>query len=251
MSISDQDPAAGIPSRHRGRNTHRLLSNPIERQVAEIWAKDNEKGQTLGRLLAQDYPSDRDYQVAATVIQWLGSPVGQSFVVKLTQIPGFLAADREPGQLTFSAEQVQMMRQLLSNTQLKVTLKGANLERFRKSKPLGGVRLAQWPTEKMHAFMFKVRELLVNTEDMVRGELPDAGEENVGLSVRFTDPGMKDKTIEVPAGAGGLTKVLRTEEKARNYTTALLMRGGVTIATFYRPLEGDSFQTKLPEEYER
>jgi hypothetical protein len=143
-----------------------------------------------------------------------------------------------------------MLRQLLGNTRLKVTLNGADLERMRKDKPLGVVRLSQWPTEKMHPFMAKVREILVNSERMDNYGTLDEGPGSA-LSVRFTDPGMKDKTVEVPAGAGGLTKVLRAEEKARNYTTALLMRGGVTIATFYRPLGGDSFQTKLPEEYER
>jgi hypothetical protein len=108
-----------------------------------------------------------------------------------------------------------MLRQLLGNTRLKVTLNGADLERMRKDKPLGGVRLSQWPTEKMHPFMDKVREILVNSERMDNYGTLDEAPGSV-LSVRFTDPGMKDKTVDVPAGAGGLTKVLRAEEKARN-----------------------------------
>lgn len=251
MPTSDNDPAPGLHPCYRGFRTYRFASNQVERKVADWWAAFNEQGLIFNRLLDGELPSDRDYKVAATVIQWLGSPVGQEFVSKLVAIPGFLAKPAPESGVTFSAEQVQMMRQLLGNTQLKVTLKGANLERFRKAKPLGGVRLSQWPTEKMHPFMFKVRQLLVNSEDMVRGELPDVAQAGAGLSVRFSDPGMNDKTVPVPAGAGGLTKILRAEEKARNYTTAQLVAGGVTIATFYRPLGGDSFQTKLPEDFER
>ena len=55
---------------------------------AEKWVEFNEKhARTLDHLLAEDpnacnppRPSDRDKMVAATVIQWLGSPVGQGFL---------------------------------------------------------------------------------------------------------------------------------------------------------------------------
>ncbi len=247
MQPSDQDPAEGSPPRFHGLNTRRFASNPVERQVAELWSAREGKGQ-LKKLLHDMEPSDRERAVAATVIQWLGSPVGQSFVRGLASIPGFDAAPE--GSLTFTAEQVQMLRQLLGNTQLRVSMKGADLERCRKGNPLGRVLLSQWPTEKMHPFMAKVRQLLANSEKMV-SDLPEIKEKPAALVVRFGDPGMRDKTVEVPSGPGGLTKVLCAEEKARNYTTAQLVAGGVTIATFYRPLGGDSFQTKLPENFER
>lgn len=244
MPPSDQDPAAGLPPRYRGLNTHRLASNPVERQVAELWAVQGDRGRTLDRILASDCPTDHDCKIAATVIQWLGSPVGQGFVRALAAIPGFDAAPE--GSLTFTAEQVQMLRQLLGNTQLRVSMKGADLERCRKAKPLGRVLLSQWPTEKMHPFMAKVRQLLANSEKLV-SDLP----EFKALVVRFSDPGMRDKVVEVPSGSGGLAKVLRAEEKARNYTMAELLSEGVMLATLYRPLGADSFQTKVPEDFER
>lgn len=72
----------------KGKNTHRFKDNPEERRFAEAWAKSNEKGQTLCWLLdprkcQTGYPPDvapRDHEVAATVIQWLGSPGGQWFL---------------------------------------------------------------------------------------------------------------------------------------------------------------------------
>ena len=63
--------------------------NEQERVFAEKWQdiNDEEHTKTLARLLAEDpnarnlpLPSDRDKMVAATVIQWLGSPVGQGFL---------------------------------------------------------------------------------------------------------------------------------------------------------------------------
>lgn len=213
-----------------------------------MWEQYNVNGSALARMLRDRSPIDRDYKVAATVIQWLGSPVGQGFVRRLAALPGFDAAP--DGSLTLTAEQVQMMRQLLGNTQLRVSMKGADLERCRKAKPLGRVLLAQWPTQKMHPFMDKVRQLLANSEKLV-SDLPEIKEKPAALVVRFSDPGMRDKTVEVPSGPGGLTKVLCAEEKARNYTAALLMAGGVTIAMFYRRLGGDSFQTKLSEDFEQ
>lgn len=74
-------------SRHRGRATYRLQDNPKEKAFADHWKKLNDtyKG-TLEYLLAEDNNcpwgemTDRDAEVAATVIQWLGSPVGQNFL---------------------------------------------------------------------------------------------------------------------------------------------------------------------------
>lgn len=69
--------------RHQGISTNRLESNPDEKVFAEAWAK--EAPTTLGYLLcgqdrSQHEYTQRDATVAATVIQWLGSPVGAGFL---------------------------------------------------------------------------------------------------------------------------------------------------------------------------
>lgn len=70
----------------KGLHTHRLKDNPEEQRFADAWAQHNAMGKTLAYLLTvgdQHFPvmpSDRDGEVAATVIQWLGSPVGQGFL---------------------------------------------------------------------------------------------------------------------------------------------------------------------------
>lgn len=74
--------------KHKGLHAHRLRDNPAERRLAKAWAKINTDhgGQVLRYLLAKDNnrPADemtaRDAEVAATVIQWLGSPVGLSWL---------------------------------------------------------------------------------------------------------------------------------------------------------------------------
>lgn len=72
--------------RHVGVSSHRLVNEPVERLFAEAWQKENDEGKILRHLLNKTgrwIPSEvtvRDIEVAATVIQWLGSPVGQSFL---------------------------------------------------------------------------------------------------------------------------------------------------------------------------
>jgi hypothetical protein len=72
-----------------GMSHHRLRDNQEESLLAKTWSNWNDEGRrTLAYLLDPrhgDSPSppdvaDRDAVVAATVIQWLGSPVGQSFL---------------------------------------------------------------------------------------------------------------------------------------------------------------------------
>jgi hypothetical protein len=71
---------------HEGFSAHRLKQNPLEAAYAKAWAE--QAPHTLGWLLKNydteqvDY-SPRDAQVAATMIQWLGSPVGSSFVAEV------------------------------------------------------------------------------------------------------------------------------------------------------------------------
>lgn len=67
-----------------GVNKHRLKDNPEEKRFADAWAKHNPLKWLLDvrpvQTGAPPPPSERDEQVAATVIQWLGSPVGQGFL---------------------------------------------------------------------------------------------------------------------------------------------------------------------------
>jgi hypothetical protein len=75
--------------KHKGLRTNRFHDNPLEKSFAEEWASKNDKSMVhdlLDWLLAIDpnHPkgevSQRDATVAATIIQWLGYPVGQCFL---------------------------------------------------------------------------------------------------------------------------------------------------------------------------
>ena len=259
------DPAKNLPSGFRGLHLYRLASNPIERIYAERWAEINKTGHILEHILSSGGdrkadPSERDYAVAATVVQWLGTIVGQGFLEEVARRASL--PKTEPGGMAFADHEVAMLRQLLGNTQLRVSLKGASLERVKRALPLGWVKLADWPTPVMHPFMDKVRRLLVHSEKMVDDkEIPvDAVKvpeqtkpaATQALSVVFSDPGMmRNKVVPVSSRGGSLTKILRAEEKARNYTTAKIQAGGVTIATLYRPLGSMSFQTVAPDPEDR
>lgn len=74
---------------HKGLKQYRFKNNPEERRFAEAWEKqnnpaDSQADSSLAYLLSPDSQkesvSDRDREVAATTIQWLGSPVGQAFL---------------------------------------------------------------------------------------------------------------------------------------------------------------------------
>lgn len=73
---------------YAGLHTHRFKDNPEEERFARAWNEQNESGSNLAYLLdpksgCGGRPVDRskwEHQVAATVIQWLGSPVGQCFL---------------------------------------------------------------------------------------------------------------------------------------------------------------------------
>ncbi len=74
----------------KGLNTHRFKNNPEERKFAEAWDKLNERvgghASLLDQLLDAVHATTcdgHDEVVAATVIQWLGSPVGQSWLEQL------------------------------------------------------------------------------------------------------------------------------------------------------------------------
>jgi hypothetical protein len=75
-------------SKVAGLNAHRLKSNPEEAKFAMWWDRWNRHGSTLAHALYvgdgdgshPPEPSERDKIVAATVIQWLGSPTGKAFL---------------------------------------------------------------------------------------------------------------------------------------------------------------------------
>lgn len=76
--------------KHEGLRTNRLQREPLERIFAEEWAKRNASviggDVLLDHLLAVDANrprgevKQRDATVAATIIQWLGTHVGQCFL---------------------------------------------------------------------------------------------------------------------------------------------------------------------------
>jgi hypothetical protein len=73
--------------RIKGLQPHRFKDNPEEKRFADAWASTCRLGSTLAYLLhtgdqigRPPEPSDRDHVVAATVVQWLGSPVGQAWL---------------------------------------------------------------------------------------------------------------------------------------------------------------------------
>jgi hypothetical protein len=83
---------------NKGLFAARFKSNPEERRFAEAWdvinAMSHEPGtHTLDHLLVSDgahsrVPTIKERVLAATVIQWLGSPCGQSFLTDLGYIRG-------------------------------------------------------------------------------------------------------------------------------------------------------------------
>ena len=75
--------------KHEGLKLYRLDSNPMERAYHDAWLEENSRetfyaAGMLSHILDADgnpvEASERDARVAATVIQWLCSPVGQDFV---------------------------------------------------------------------------------------------------------------------------------------------------------------------------
>jgi hypothetical protein len=74
---------------HVGLRAYRLKDNPEEKRIAKAWQEKN--GNLLAHILDErpnqggnpPEPSKRDRVVAATVIQWLGTSVGQGFLEDL------------------------------------------------------------------------------------------------------------------------------------------------------------------------
>jgi hypothetical protein len=69
--------------KHVGLSVNRLPDNPDEQTFAKMWSEEAPRVLTHligdGSQYHSSY-SQRDATVAATIIQWLGSPVGNAFV---------------------------------------------------------------------------------------------------------------------------------------------------------------------------
>lgn len=78
-----------IDKKFQGLAAYRYKQNPLEEEFAKQWETQNNGSRpTLAYILSDppytqdplNYPSERDWDVANSVIQWLGSPVGQAFL---------------------------------------------------------------------------------------------------------------------------------------------------------------------------
>ena len=79
-----------IKKQHRGMHFDRTKKEPLERAFAVAWQELQESSgrhSTLEYMLAENNNcpipgevSERDLLVANTIVQWLGSPVGQCFL---------------------------------------------------------------------------------------------------------------------------------------------------------------------------
>lgn len=73
-----------LDARHYGLHTNRHDREPVEAYLSGAWAEKQYKGELLRHLLSKDntpaFISQRDATVAATVIQWLASEGGNSFL---------------------------------------------------------------------------------------------------------------------------------------------------------------------------
>lgn len=88
-----------VKSDYQGRNAHRYKENPLEKAFAFAWQGENSGlGKRYTILDALFDPSGRggpgyreltkqDWETANTLIQWLGSPVGQAFLVGVLSRP--------------------------------------------------------------------------------------------------------------------------------------------------------------------
>lgn len=86
-----------IKKEWQGINSHRYKNNPQELKFAEVWQKLNDrdyinKGKTIDYILNKgdekfvDICSERDQEVACSIIQWLGSPIGQGFLYSVKEV---------------------------------------------------------------------------------------------------------------------------------------------------------------------
>lgn len=77
-----------IKKRYQGMWAHRYRQNPLERRFAKAWQDLEQRGRGMLAYMLDETNrgiadvSERDELVAATVIQWIATPVGQSWLAE-------------------------------------------------------------------------------------------------------------------------------------------------------------------------
>ncbi len=72
--------------KHTGIHIYRTADNPAEMVFSDQWLMQNGRDSNFLEQILRKNPhefegiSERDASVAATIIQWLGSPVGECFL---------------------------------------------------------------------------------------------------------------------------------------------------------------------------
>lgn len=84
-----------VKKEFQGRSAHRYRDNPLEKRFAEAWQRENDTSRPGLKYALLEYLMDekksgtpipladlssRDWEVANTLVQWLGSPVGVNFL---------------------------------------------------------------------------------------------------------------------------------------------------------------------------
>lgn len=77
--------------KHEGTKHYRFKENPLEEEFARAWKEDNDRPNnspgvlewSIGNGNQPGIIEQRDATIAASVIQWLGSPVGQAFLIRV------------------------------------------------------------------------------------------------------------------------------------------------------------------------
>jgi hypothetical protein len=76
-----------VKKRWQGLHHYRYRQNPLEKRFALAWQEANEHGNNLEYSMGDGNRraevTKRDELVSSTVIQWLGSPVGQHFLLRV------------------------------------------------------------------------------------------------------------------------------------------------------------------------
>lgn len=78
--------------KHEGNRRYRFKDNPLERAFADAWEAHNSQDTStlewnMGDGARPGEITQRDATVAASVIQWLGSHVGQCFLAEVLAKP--------------------------------------------------------------------------------------------------------------------------------------------------------------------
>jgi hypothetical protein len=115
--------------KHQGLALHRLGENPLEKRFADKWDQLQNRGHILDYLLSptnrleDSTTTQRDETIAATIIQWLGSPVGQSFIEDVMNIEKetqYRVFDKERGKYwpeTFTLLELAKSQRFPSNAE--------------------------------------------------------------------------------------------------------------------------------------